>query len=472
MNRNENVQTLLLLGATGDLTRRWLLPGLGPLLAMEDDRALSLIGSGTEVWDDARWRGHLADSFENAGARGSAINAVLRSARYIPADATNAGDLRRLLAASDRDLILYFALPPHVTRRACELLADITVPAGTRLVLEKPFGTSAQSAQALNDLLARIVPEEQVYRVDHYLGMHTVLNIIGLRFANRLIEPLLTSEHVQCIEITSEEPLGVAGRARYYDRAGALVDVTQSHLLLLLALVAMEPPAQLTARDLHACLAQVLRATHVWEDDPVAWSRRGRYTAGTANGRRLASYVDEDGVDPARNTETFAEVVLEVDTWRWAGVPFYVRTGKALRALRNSIVITFKDPSWIPPGLLGYERANRLVIGIDPPKLQIDLNINGPADRHVIDPVTLDTAFGPGDLPPYGEILKEIFDRDQTLSVRGDIAVESWKVVEPVLAAWRRGLVPLQDYAAGSHGPAEWPTRSRRSETVATGFGA
>ena len=178
--------------------------------------------------------------------------------------------------------------------------------------MEKPFGTSVATAEALNRLVTRLVPENQIYRVDHYLGMHGVQNIIGLRFANRLIEPLLGSTHVQRIEIISEEPLGVEGRAGYYDRAGALVDVAQSHLLQVLALVAMEPPARLDARDLRDGKAQVLRATHVWNDDPVKWSRRARYTAGAVDGRQLPSYVEEDGVDPARCTETFAEIVLEV----------------------------------------------------------------------------------------------------------------------------------------------------------------
>ncbi len=467
MERNHE-RTLLIMGASGDLTKRWLLPGLGPLLATGTVHGLSLIGSDMEAWDDGRWRATIAESFTTAGARGPAVDAAVRGARYVQADVTKEPDVRRLLAARRGELILYFALPPEITRRCCELLAALTVPEGTRMVMEKPFGTSAASAKALNDLLARIVPEERVYRVDHYLGMHAVLNILGLRFANRMIEPVLTSEHVQRVDIVSEEPLGLEGRASYYDRAGALVDVTQSHLLQVLALIAMDAPTHLDARDLRDRKAQVLRATRVWNDDPVTWSRRGRYTAGEIDGRRFPSYVDEEGVDPDRNTETFAEVVLEVDTWRWAGVPFHVRTGKALRALRKAVVITFKDPGWLPAGLSGYSRPNRLIIGIGPPALQIDLNVNGPGDRRVIDPVTLDTALAPGDLPPYGEILKEVLEGDPSLSVRADLAFESWRIVEPVLEAWRNDRVPLQDYPAGGDGPDEWPTRDRRRQEVTT----
>ncbi len=337
------------------------------------------------------------------------------------------------------------------------MLCGIGLPEGTRLVLEKPFGTDAASAAALNDLLARLVPEDQVYRVDHYLGMSTVLNIVGLRFANRMLESVLNAEHVQSIDIIFDESLALEGRAGYYDRAGALIDMIQSHSLQVLALLAMEAPSTLQARDFRDAKAAVLRATSVWADDPATWSRRARYTAGQIDGRALPSYVDEEGVDPDRNTETFAEMILAVNTWRWAGVPFRVRAGKALRRLRKEAVITFKQPPWVPVGLRGYDRPDRLRIGFDPDWLCLDLNINGPGDPSVIDPVTLEADFALGDLPPYGEVLRGVFKGDPTLSVRGDTAVECWRIVEPVLAAWRDGRVPLEEYPAGSTGPGEWP---------------
>jgi glucose-6-phosphate 1-dehydrogenase len=201
----------------------------------------------------------------------------------------------------------------------------------------------------------------------------------------------------------------------------------------------------------------VLRATRVWDDDPATWSRRARYTAGQVDGRRLPSYADEDGVDPDRKTETFAEVVLAVNTWRWAGVPFRVRAGKALRALHKEAVVTFKQPPWVPTGLTGYDRPDRLRIGFDPDRLSLDLNINGPHDLSVIEPVTLEAGLGPGQLPPYGEVLRGVFEGDPTLSVRGDTAVECWRIVEPVLAAWRDDQVPLEEYPAGSATSDDWP---------------
>src|SRR5699024_3931003 len=186
------------------------------------------------------------------------------------------------------------------------------------------------SAVALNELLHGLVPEERVHRVDHFLGMSTVLNILGVRFANRVIEPLLTAEHVHAVEIVFDETLGLAGRAGFYDVTGALRDMVQSHLLQVLTFAAMTPPSTLEALDVRAATAQILRDTRAGYSDPERFSRRARSTAGTVGGRSLPSYVDEEGIDPARQTETVAEVVFEVDTWRWAVVPFRFRTGKAI----------------------------------------------------------------------------------------------------------------------------------------------
>jgi glucose-6-phosphate 1-dehydrogenase len=460
-------QTLLILGATGDVTERWLLPGLGGLLASGAGEGLSLIGVDREDWDDDRWRKRVADSFEAHGAGGPHVDAVTARTDFVRADVSDEADLRGLLGACHEPVIIYFALPPAVTERASRVLTAIELPAGSRLVMEKPFGSDAASARALNELLVRVVPEDHVYRIDHYLGMSTVLNILGLRFANRMLEPVLNAEHVEEVEIVFDESLGLEGRAGYYDGAGALVDMIQSHSLQVLSLLTMEAPSTLQARDLRDCKGQVLRATRIWRDDPVACSRRARYTAGEIDGRRLPSYVDEPGVDPSRGTETLAEVVVAVDTWRWAGVPFRLRAGKALGAPRKEIVISFRQPRRIPCGLRGYDRPDRLRIGLDSHRLNIDLNVNGPGHPLVIDPVTLETNLGPGDLPPYGEVLRAILDGDPVLSVRGDTAVDCWRIVEPVLRAWRDDEVALEEYAAGTQGPCGWPVASVSTPTLA-----
>jgi glucose-6-phosphate 1-dehydrogenase len=451
-------QTLLILGASGDLTARLLLPGLGGLLSTGLPKGLLLIGSGQDDWDDGRWRARVAESFAAAGAAGPEVDAVVARTRYIPADVTQGGDQKRLLAACEGPPAIYFALPPAVTAKACRVLAGIGVPEGTRLVMEKPFGTDADSAEALNTLLTQLVPEEQIHRVDHFIGMSTVLNTLGVRFANRMLEPVLSAEHVESVDIVFDETLGLEGRAGYYDGAGALIDMLQSHLLQVLAFVAMEAPSTLQARDVRDCKAQALGATHLWDDDPVASSRRARYTAGEIDGRQLPAYVDEQGIDPSRNTETLAEIVLAVDNWRWAGVPFRVRSGKAIGAPRQEISITFKQPPWVPTGLTGYDRPDRLRLGLGAHRLALDVNINGEGDPFTLEGVTLEGNFGPAALLEYGEVLKGVLEGTPPLSVRGDTSVQSWRIVEPVLKAWRDGAVPLQEYAAGSSGPEGWPT--------------
>jgi glucose-6-phosphate 1-dehydrogenase len=448
-------QTLLILGASGDLTARLLLPGLAGLLATGGGEGLGLLGAGMAPWDDTQWRAHVSASFAAAHGTGGRLDEVAAAARYQQADVTDKEDLRRLLQACDGQVVIYFALPPPVTAAACKVLADVELPPGTRLALEKPFGVDAASADALNAVLARLVPENQVHRVDHFLGKSTVLNVLGVRFANRILEPVLNAGHVERVDIVFDEALGLEGRAGYYDGAGALVDMIQSHLLQVLSLLTMEPPSTLSAEDFRDAKAQALRATRLWDGDPRAASRRARYTAGDVDGRAMPSYVDEPGVDPGRNTETLAEVVLAVDTWRWAGVPFRLRSGKALGTARKEVVVTFRPPPWVPTGLRGHDQPNQLCLGMTSgvEHLGLGLNVNGPGDPFTIDPVWLEADLGAGELPPYGEVLEGILASDPTLSVRGDTAVQCWRIVEPVLQAWRAGEVALEEYPAGGGGP-------------------
>jgi glucose-6-phosphate 1-dehydrogenase len=288
-------------------------------------------------------------------------------------------------------------------------------------------------------------------------GKSTVLNILGLRFANRIFEPVLDATHVESVEIVFDENLALEGRAGYYDRAGALADMIQSHLLQVMALVAMVPPATVDARDLRDAKAAALRACRPWGGDPVTASRRARYTAGTVEDRQIPDYVDEPGVDPARGTETLAEVDLEIDNWRWAGVPFRLRSGKALAERRKEIVITFKPPPHVPSGLRGDPEPARLRLALGPDRMAWEMNVNGPDDPFTLDRVTLDTDLSPGRLPAYGEVLAGVLDADPFLSVRGDTAEQCWRILEPVIEAWRSGDVPMDDYPAGSRGPEGWP---------------
>jgi glucose-6-phosphate 1-dehydrogenase len=443
----------VVLGAAGDLTARLLLPGLAGLVSGRH-LTIELVGSDRADWDDAQWRDRVRQAFAGAAETTPELDTIIGTTRYVQADVTAPEDLDALLRRCPaRPLILYFAVPPAVAEQACGALTRVALPATTRLVMEKPFGSDAASADALNQIVTGLLPEDQIYRVDHYLGLSTVLNVFGLRFTNRVLESVLNSTHVASVDILLDESLALEGRAGDYDHAGALVDMLQSHALHVLSVLAMEPPSTLSARDVRDSAATVLRATRVWGDDPVGSSRRARYTAGRVNGRLVPSYVDEEGVDPARRTETLAEVVVEVNTWRWAGVPFRLRAGKALRQLDKRVVITFKEPNWVPEGLLGYERPDRMHIGLDPEVLRLDFNVNGIADPRTVERVGMGVRLEPGDLPAYGQVLAGVLAGDPTLSVRGDQAVQTWRIMEPVLRAWRDDAVPLEEYEAGGPGP-------------------
>ncbi len=453
------IGTLVVFGASGDLTSRLLLPGLGQLIDSGRSPDFHLLGVGQPGLSEPVWRSRVAKAFESAGASGARSRAVAGVSSYLGADVTDPGDLARILDACTGTPAIYFALPPQVTIAACEALAKVALPAGTVLGLEKPFGTDLRSAIALNRQLVKLVPERRIHRVDHFLGKSTVLNLLGLRFANRILEPVWNAENIASVEVIFDEQLALEGRAGYYDRAGALVDMIQSHLLLVMALVAMEPPSSIDADDLRGAMAQVLRATHLLGGDPAVSSRRARYTAGSIGGRKLPSYTSEPGVDPKNRTETLAEVTLGIDNWRWSGVPFTLRSGKALATARKEIVVTFKDVPHLPSGFTGRPGPAALRISLSPDDISLDLNINGQGDPFTIDRVVLSTEFAAGALPPYGEVLSGLLGDDPTLSVRADEIEECWRIVEPVLAAWRKDAVPLQSYRAGTGGPATWPTR-------------
>ena len=449
-------RTLVILGASGDLTARLLLPGLGELLSQRPDLDLELIGVGTVPMTPAQWRKRVTDSFSAGGASAAAVKSVIAATTYRVADATSPKDLAAIFADCTGTPAVYFALPPAVTEKVVESLSKMKLPAGIVLALEKPFGTDLRSAKALNRLLASFIPEKQIHRVDHFLGKSTVLNILGLRFANRLFEESWNASNIERIEINYDEQIGLEGRAGYYDKAGALIDMIQSHLLQVLAVVAMEPPSTLDSDDLRGSMAQALRATRVWKGDAVAASRRGRYTAGTVGKEKLGSYAKQPGVDPARETETLAEIAFSVDNWRWAGVPFILRSGKALADDRKDIVITFRPVPHLPTGMRGRNESTQLRIALDPHHMELDLNINGEGDPFTLDSVTLSATFADSALDAYGEVLEGILGGDPTLSVRGDVAEECWRIVTPVISAWRKDSVPLDNYAAGSSGPHSW----------------
>lgn len=451
----DGLTSLVIIGASGDLAARLLLPALGELLHDEPGRRLELIGGGSSGMDDAAWHERVASAFATADA-GDALDRVDLGS-YLEVDASTAEGIRQLVAAATGDrIVLYFAVPPAVTAAACAALSPSDLPDGTVLALEKPFGRDRESAAQLNDLLHGLLPERQVFRVDHFLGRSTVLNVIGARTANRLFEPIWSADDVESVEIRFDESLGLEGRAGYYDHAGALVDMIQSHLLQVLAIVAMEPPASLDEADLRDATTAVLRATHVRGDDPVRSSHRARYTAGEVDGRAFPSYVEEPGVDPDLGTETLAEVVCEVRTARWAGVPFVLRSGKALGDPAAAIAVRLRPVRHLPVGMTGDAPGVVLRFSLGPDRLSIAINVNGGDDPFELHRAELEADLGLGAQRAYAEVLGSILDGDPALAVRGDAAEECWRIVQPVLDAWSRGEVPLEEYAAGSRGPEGW----------------
>jgi glucose-6-phosphate 1-dehydrogenase len=340
-------------------------------------------------------------------------------------------------------------------------LGKAGLPEGSRIAVEKPFGEDLNDAVTLNALLAKVAGEageQMVFRVDHVLGMATVQDLLALRFANRVLQQMWNSTHIEQVDILWEETLALEGRAGYYDGTGALKDVMQNHMLQLFSLVAMEPPATLQERDVRDAKVEALRSVRPWTPtDAATRTRRARYTAGRLAGTGGASasavpdYAAEDGVDSARGTETFAELTLEVDSPRWAGTRFVLRAGKALAARRKGVVVRFRPPT--DTAITADATPNELWIGIDGPE-DVALHLTGSADWPPrSEPLVLTAPPPVRDLPPYGRVLLEVLDGGGSRSVRGDEAEEAWRLVTPVLEAWGNDLVPLEEYPAGSAGP-------------------
>lgn len=448
----------IILGATGDLTGRYLMPAIAQLRGHRDlPLDESILGISQEAWDTDRFRRHIS---ERLGRHADHLSAevhrsVVSSLEYQQADVTDPDQLALLLKGHDGPVILYLALPPAVSGLVIRGLAELNLPEESRIVVEKPFGEDLKSARQWNDLLRKSFPERAIFRVDHFLGMQTVQNVLGLRFANRVFEYLWSRDHIERVEITWDETVTLEGRAGYYDRSGAARDMLQNHLLQLLCIVAMESPMSFDERDFRDRKVDVLRAVRQSSPDEVAaCSVRGRYTAGQIGEREVPNYVNEPDVDPSRMTETFAQVTLWIDNWRWAGVPFVLRTGKALAADRHEMVIHFRPTPHLP-----FENAvpaaNLLRLSLNPDRMELRVNINGPGDPFALETTHLDRELTPQDLPAYARLLLDVFRGNAVLSIRGEEAEESWRIVEPILAGWKEGLVPMRQYAAGSDGPLE-----------------
>jgi glucose-6-phosphate 1-dehydrogenase len=451
------IERLVLLGATGDLTARYLLPGLAALRSdghIGDGFRLAAVGR--EDWRDDGFRSWATAQLDEHAPHlpAAARQAVVSASDYHRADVTDPAAMTAVTAGAG-PIAAYLALPPSIFAATVSALHVAGLAQGSSIVLEKPFGEDLAEATELNALLSRVIPEEAVFRVDHFLAMTTVQNVLGTRLANRALEPIWNTAHIAEIDIVWDETLALEGRAAYYDGVGALKDMLQNHLLQLLCLVAMEPPISLDARDLRDRKVDVLRSIRPLSDDDVLrHTRRARYTSGLIGGVSVPAYVEEDGVDPSHRTETFAEIELGLDNWRWHDTMFRLRTGKALGRNRKEVAVHFRPVPHLPRGMHGDPQPNVLRFGLEPESVAIEMSGVGPR-AHTLVPLTLTAELEPAELPAYGRLLLDVFNRDPALSIRGDEAEESWRVVTPVLAAWAKDLVPLEEYVAGSDGPAD-----------------
>ncbi len=443
--------TRLVIFGSGDLTKRYLLPAVAELIAadvLSDDLTIEVVGR--RELTTAEFHDQLGEPLADVESEPRAQ--LLELLSYRQGDGSDADDVRRVVGAATGPIVAYLALPPSVFPAAVEALAAVDLPRGSRIVVEKPFGSDAESAAALNELLLDTIPAHDVFRVDHFLGKQTAHDILALRFANSVFEPLWTNRNVASVEIVWDEELALEGRAGYYDSNGAARDMIQNHLLQLLCLVAMEPPSELTSEALADRKVEVLRATHPWDATATSCSVRARYTAGTIGDRDVPSYVDEDDVDPDRGTETYAQITFAIDTPRWSGVPFVLRSGKALSRGRHEVAVRFTQ---VPPVDFCPDapQPNVLRFEVKPDRVTLDATLTAGEGMFALAPVVLASKPSEPDLSAYASVLADVLEGDNVLSVRGDEAVEAWRVVQPVLDAWERDDVPLLEYEAGSEGP-------------------
>jgi glucose-6-phosphate 1-dehydrogenase len=471
--------TLVIFGASGDLTRRKLLPALYSLSRGHRLPArFAVVGVGRTDLGDDQFREQFRQSLREFARVNSTGDEVVRSVEermfYVSGEMDDPGLYSRLQQRlreidADEGVLYYLAIPPAVYGTVAEGLGAAGL-AGTpergwrRLIVEKPFGTDLASARALNELLHRHFDEGQIFRIDHYLGKETVQNLLVFRFANGMFEPIWNRRYIDHVQITAAETVGVERRAAYYEGAGALRDMVQNHLMQLLALVAMEPPTEFSAASVRdRKMDALLSAQPVVGVNGTAAVVRAQYVQGWVDGQEVPGYRDEPGVAADSTTETFIALRLQLDSWRWAGVPFYLRTGKRLPKRTTEIAIQFNRP---PLQIFRKSSStpltsNLLVINVQPDEgisLRFDAKI--PGTRMQVAPVMMNFRYGttfPGDVPEaYETLLLDAMLGDATLFARHDFVEASWALVSPVHETWQRareGAIPT--YEAGDWGPAE-----------------
>ena len=473
---------MVIFGASGDLTSRKLVPAL---FNLSIDRLLPkqffLIGYGRKEVSDDEFQSSLKDSL-SAHSRRAIDEEVWKSlapgVSFHSGAYDNAESFEQLKAKIDRieskvgepvQCIFYLSTPPSGFLPILENLGNSGLarrhhktPCSSKVIIEKPFGRDLASARELNQMINRRFSESQVFRIDHYLGKETVQSLLVQRFANSIFEPVWNRNYVSCVQITVSEDLGVGSRAGYYDRSGALRDMIQNHVMQLLALTTMEPPSSLNAESIRDEKVKALQAIKPLSlADSNNEVVRGVYEEGLVGGEKAIGYKEENDVPSSSNTETYAALCLQLDNWRWKGVPFYIRSGKRLARKVSEIVVQFTRP---PAILFGQDSRqplspNLLTIRVQPNEgVSLSLNSKSPGLETKLQPVNLsfgyDTTFGSNTPEAYERLILDALAGDGTLFIRGDEAEHSWGLLSPVLDEWEgAGSHGLEKYAAGTWGP-------------------
>ncbi len=476
--RSPEPASLVIFGGSGDLTARKLLPALYNLaLQRLLPASFAVVGSARRPMTTAEFRTELHDAVAEF-SRTRPINedvwsTFAQTIHYVPtSDEDGYDELARTLDRLDGELgtagnrLFYLATPPVAYEPIIRSIGahQLRSPKGwSRIVVEKPYGHDLRSATDLTSVVLDVFRENEVFRIDHYLGKETVQNILVLRFSNGIFEPIWTRQYVDHVQITAAESLGIEERAGYYDKAGALRDIVQNHLLQLLALVAMEPPAAFDDRAVRDEKVKVLRALRPIPEEEVAERTvRAQYAAGYIGGEKVHGYRQEPGVAPGSSTETFVAMKCFVDNWRWEGIPFYVRTGKRMPKRSTEIAIQFRVAPhriFTKAASEGLE-ANALVLRIQPDEgIALKFGAKVPVQGLRIRTVNMDFGYGAAfmvDAPDaYETLILDALRGDATLFTRRDEVEQQWAFADPILARWREGDPPLATYAAGTWGPPE-----------------
>lgn len=479
MNKPEN-HILVIFGASGDLTKRKLIPSLYDLYhqKMLPDN-FTIVGLGRTPMDNDQFRASTLEGIQEfSNFKKEDIKAAKEFTgylNYLPMDTTHSEDYAKLktyLTDLDKqretkgNIIFYLSTPPSLYGPISDNLGKFKLNeeenCWRRIIIEKPFGTDLESALALNKRVQSIWEEDQIYRIDHYLGKETVQNLLVMRFANGIFEPLWNNRYIKSVEITSAESIGIGSRGGYYDQSGALRDMLQNHLLQLVGLTAMEPPAQLHSDAIRNETVKVLQSLRPLTDDDLKNNIiRGQYTSSVINGEKIKGYQEEDNITPGSRTASFVAMKFYIDNWRWGGVPFYVRTGKRLPTRVTEVVINFKaTPHQLFKNLQDdIQHHNQLIMRIQPDEgvlLKFGTKVPGAGfqaqnvnmDFHYSD---LSDTYLPSS---YERLLLDAMLGDSTLYARADAVETSWKFVDPIIKSWdKKCCIPLHGYPAGTWGP-------------------